>query len=237
MNATKTAWSTDADRWTAVTERDARADGEFFFAVRTTGVFCRPSCASRQPRRENVEFFVTVDEARAAGYRDCKRCQPGGLPRELEIVNRACAALDADPQQRLTLAQLSDAVHVSPFHLQRLFKRVVGVSPREYQAAQRGAALRDALQRGANVTRATVDAGFGSPSRMYDNAPEDLKRFAYDVLAALFRESLDADKAAGTASKSFDEMFPAPSGLDAFRADLAEKLADQKRKQSLTAPK
>ncbi|MFP3589987.1 AraC family transcriptional regulator, partial [Paraburkholderia sp. SIMBA_055] len=79
----------------------------------------------------------------------CKRCQPGGLPRELEIVNRACAALDADPQQRLTLAQLSDAVHVSPFHLQRLFKRVVGVSPRQYQAAQRGAALRDALQRGA----------------------------------------------------------------------------------------
>src|SRR5258706_3061102 len=174
MNATKTAWSTDADRWTAVTERDARADGEFFFAVRTTGVFCRPSCASRQPRRENVEFFVTVDEARAAGYRDCKRCQPGGLPRELEIVNRACAALDADPQQRLTLAQLSDAVHVSPFHLQRLFKRVVGVSPREYEGAQRGGARRDALQRGANVPRATVDAGFGSPSGMYDNAPADL---------------------------------------------------------------
>jgi AraC family transcriptional regulator of adaptative response/methylated-DNA-[protein]-cysteine methyltransferase len=137
-------------------------------------VFCRPSCASRQPRRENVDFFATADAARAAGYRDCKRCQPGGLPRELEIVNRACAALDADPQQRLTLAQLSDAVHVSPFHLQRLFKRVVGVSPRQYQAARRGAALRDALQRGSDVTRATVDAGFGSPSRMYESAPTEL---------------------------------------------------------------
>src|SRR6201991_1276705 len=170
----KTAYSTESDRWAAVSGRDPQADGAFFYAVKTTGVFCRPSCASRQPRRKNVEFFATPDDARAAGYRDCKRCQPGGLPREMEIVNRACAVLDEDPQQRLTLAQLSDAVHVSPFHLQRIFKRVVGVSPRQYQAAQRGAALRDALQRGANVTRATVDAGFGSPSRMYDTAAAEL---------------------------------------------------------------
>ncbi|SEB01176.1 bifunctional DNA-binding transcriptional regulator/O6-methylguanine-DNA methyltransferase Ada [Paraburkholderia sartisoli] len=173
-NTLRTAWSTDAKRWAAVTERSAEADGAFFFAVRTTGVFCRPSCASRPPRRENVEFFDTADDARAAGYRDCKRCQPSRLPRDIEIVNRACAALDADPQQRVTLAQLGDAVHVSPFHLQRLFKRVMGVSPREYQAAQRGAALRDALRRGDDVTRATVDAGFGSPSRMYDTAPTEL---------------------------------------------------------------
>jgi AraC family transcriptional regulator, regulatory protein of adaptative response / methylated-DNA-[protein]-cysteine methyltransferase len=175
MNRTVTsAWSTDTERWAAVTQRDSHADGAFFYGVKTTGVFCRPSCASRQPRRENVDFFATPDAARSAGYRDCKRCQPGGLPREIEIVKRACAALDADPQQRLTLAQLSDAVHVSPFHLQRLFKRVVGVSPRQYQAAQRGAALRDALQRGTGVTRATVDAGFGSPSRMYESAPAEL---------------------------------------------------------------
>ena len=175
MNRTVTpAWSTDAERWDALTQRDPHADGAFFYGVKTTGVFCRPSCASRQPRRENVDFFATADAARAAGYRECKRCQPGGLPRELEIVNRACAALDADPQQRLTLAQLSDAVHVSPFHLQRLFKRVVGVSPRQYQAAQRGAALREALHRGTDVTRATVDAGFGSPSRMYESAPTEL---------------------------------------------------------------
>ena len=175
MNSTVTsAWSTDDQRWQAVAQRDLHADGAFFYGVKTTGVFCRPSCASRQPRRENVDFFADADAARSAGYRDCKRCQPGGLPRELAIVNRACAALDADPQQRLTLAQLSDAVHVSPFHLQRLFKRVVGVSPRQYQAAQRGAALRDALQRGSDVTRATVDAGFGSPSRMYETAPTEL---------------------------------------------------------------
>jgi AraC family transcriptional regulator of adaptative response/methylated-DNA-[protein]-cysteine methyltransferase len=175
MNHTVTsAWVTADQRWEAVSAREPDADGAFFYGVRTTGVFCRPSCASRQPRRENVDFFATVDAARAAGFRDCKRCQPGGLPRELEIVKRACAALDADPQQRLTLAQLSNAVHVSPFHLQRLFKRVVGVSPRQYQAAQRGAALRDALQRGTDVTRATVDAGFGSPSRMYETTPTEL---------------------------------------------------------------
>jgi AraC family transcriptional regulator of adaptative response/methylated-DNA-[protein]-cysteine methyltransferase len=174
LQTTPAAFVSDDDRWTAVLERDMAADGAFFYGVRTTGVFCRPSCASRLPRRENVDFFGSADAARAAGYRECKRCQPGGLPRELDIVNRACAALDADPQQRLTLAQLSEAVHVSPFHLQRLFKRVVGVSPRQYQAAQRGAALRAALQRGADVTRATVDAGFGSPSRMYDTAAAEL---------------------------------------------------------------
>jgi AraC family transcriptional regulator, regulatory protein of adaptative response / methylated-DNA-[protein]-cysteine methyltransferase len=169
-----TAYSTDTDRWRAVAERDTHADGAFVYAVRTTGVFCRPSCASRQPRRENVAFFAGADDARAAGYRECKRCQPAGLPRELAIVSRACAALDADPQQHMTLAQLSDAVHVSPFHLQRLFKRVVGVSPRQYQAARRGAALRDALQRGDDVTRAAVDAGYSSPSRLYSTTANEL---------------------------------------------------------------
>ncbi|WP_242538606.1 bifunctional DNA-binding transcriptional regulator/O6-methylguanine-DNA methyltransferase Ada [Trinickia acidisoli] len=169
-----TAYHTDAERWDAVVERDAQADGAFFYAVATTGVFCRPSCASRLPRRENVAFYATTDDACAAGFRPCKRCRPDGLPRDMAIVERACAALDADPQARLTLAQLSEAVHVSPFHLQRLFKRIVGVSPREYQAARRGAALREALQRGEGVTRAALDAGFNSPSRLYDSVAGEL---------------------------------------------------------------
>ena len=167
-------WTDDDARWRAVAAHDARADGAFFYGVRTTRVFCRPSCASRQPRRQNVEYFASADDALAAGYRDCKRCRPGGLPRELLVVQRACAALDADPQQRLTLAQLGEAVHLSPFHLQRLFKRVLGVSPRQYQAARRGAALRGALAAGANVTRASADAGFGSPSRLYQSASGEL---------------------------------------------------------------
>lgn len=169
-----TAYRTDSDRWDAVTRRDAQADGAFFYAVATTGVFCRPSCASRLPRRENVAFYDTAEAACAAGFRPCKRCRPDGLPRDMAIVERACAALDADPQARLTLAQLSEAVHVSPFHLQRLFKRIVGVSPREYQAARRGARLRDALQRGEAVTRAALDAGFNSPSRLYDSVAGEL---------------------------------------------------------------
>jgi AraC family transcriptional regulator of adaptative response/methylated-DNA-[protein]-cysteine methyltransferase len=167
-------YRTDAERWDAVRTRDARAEGAFFYAVSTTGVFCRPTCSSRLPRRENVAFFATAGQARAAGFRECKRCRPDGLPRELAIVERACAALDADPQGRMTLAQLSDAVHVSPFHLQRIFTRVVGVSPRQYQAARRGAALRDALQRGDGVTRAALDAGFNSPSRLYENVASEL---------------------------------------------------------------
>ena len=168
------AYQTDTDRWDAIVRGDAQADGAFFYAVATTGVFCRPSCASRLPLRENVAFYDTAEEACAAGFRPCKRCRPDGLPREMAIVERACAALDAEPQGRLTLAQLSEAVHVSPFHLQRLFKRVMGVSPREYQAARRGAALRDALQRGEGVTRAALDAGFNSPSRLYDSVAGEL---------------------------------------------------------------
>jgi AraC family transcriptional regulator of adaptative response/methylated-DNA-[protein]-cysteine methyltransferase len=168
------AYQTDDARWSAVSARDSKADGAFFYGVSTTGVFCRPSCASRMPRRENVEFFATADAARAAGFRECKRCRPDGLPREFAIVERARAALDADPSARMTLAQLSDAVHVSPFHLQRLFTRVMGLSPRQYQAARRGAALRDALQRGEPVTRAALDAGFGSSSRLYSNVAGEL---------------------------------------------------------------
>jgi AraC family transcriptional regulator of adaptative response/methylated-DNA-[protein]-cysteine methyltransferase len=173
-NVMNTAYRSDTERWEAVVARDTQADGTFFYAVATTGVFCRPSCASRLPRRENVAFFETADAARAAGFRPCKRCRPEGLPRDMAIVERACAALDADPHARLTLAQLSEAVHVSPFHLQRLFKRVVGVSPREYQAARRGAALREALQRGEGVTRAALDAGFNSPSRLYSSVAGEL---------------------------------------------------------------
>lgn len=170
----KEAFAADTARWDALSRRDTDADGAFFYAVRTTGVFCRPSCASRPPRPENVEFFDTPADAESAGYRACKRCQPTSIPRDLAIVERACKVLDADPQARVTLAELSEAVHVSPFHLQRIFSRLVGISPRQYQSARRADALRGALQRGDDVTRATHDAGFGSSSRMYDAASAEL---------------------------------------------------------------
>ncbi|WP_153101548.1 bifunctional DNA-binding transcriptional regulator/O6-methylguanine-DNA methyltransferase Ada [Paraburkholderia hayleyella] len=174
MITTDSSYSTDAERWRAVASHDAEADGVFFYAVRTTGVFCRPSCASRQPRRENVQFFNSADDALAAGYRTCKRCQPGKLPRDLTLVQRACAVLDQLAPQRLTLAELSRAVHVSPFHLQRVFTRVVGVSPRQYQAARRGAALRSALHEGRSVTGASADAGYTATSRLYDAVSGEL---------------------------------------------------------------
>ena len=167
-------FSSPAQQWQAVATRERTADGHFVYAVKTTGIFCRPSCASRMPRRENVEFFKSSDLAVAAGYRSCKRCRPAGIPRELDIVQRACALLAAHPEERMSLAQLSAAVHVSPFHLQRLFKRVVGVSPRQYQASLRVEAFRTSLQQADSVTAAVFDAGYGSTSRMYETAPSRL---------------------------------------------------------------
>ncbi|MDB5780518.1 bifunctional DNA-binding transcriptional regulator/O6-methylguanine-DNA methyltransferase Ada [Caballeronia mineralivorans] len=229
-------FSSDETRWNAVSGRDSSADGTFFYAVRTTGVFCRPSCASRPPRRENVEFFDTPQQAESAGYRACKRCQPGSVSRELAIVERACKVLDADPQQRLTLAQLSNAVHVSPFHLQRLFSRVVGVSPRQYQAARRADALRGALQRGDDVTRATHDAGFGSTSRMYDAAPAELgmtpsiyrrKGAGLIVHYATAQTALGIVLVAATAKGICKIAFgDDPATLE---ADLAQELSEAKR--------
>ena len=235
------ASSNDETRWNALLSRDSSADGEFFYAVRTTGVFCRPSCASRQPRRENVEFFNTPQQAEAAGYRACKRCQPGSLSRELAIVERACKVLDADPQERVTLAELSRAVHVSPFHLQRLFSRVVGVSPRQYQAARRADALRGALQRGDDVTRAMHDAGFGSTSRMYDAAPAELgmtpstyrrKGAGLVVHFATAQTALGIVLIAATAKGICKIAFgDNPAALE---AELAQELSDAERIEDAT---
>lgn len=234
--STPGVFSDDASRWDALTNRDTEADGTFFYAVRTTGVFCRPSCASRPPRPENVEFFNTPDEAETAGYRACKRCRPASIPRDLAIVERACKVLDADPQERVTLAQLSAAVHVSPFHLQRLFSRVVGVSPRQYQAARRADALRGALQRGDDVTRATYDAGFGSSSRMYDAATVELgmapsayrrKGAGRTVRFAIARTSLGNVLVAATEKGICKITFGEDAA--ALEAELAAELSEAER--------
>lgn len=167
-------YSTDESRWAALVAREPAADGAYFYAVVTTGVFCRPSCASRLPRRANVRFFDSAELASAAGFRPCKRCQPEGVPRDQAIVARARAVLDAQAGERMTLDQLADAVHVSPFHLQRLFKRVTGLSPHAYQAAARVSAMRRELDAGAPVARAAADAGYGSSARAYVAATREL---------------------------------------------------------------
>jgi AraC family transcriptional regulator of adaptative response/methylated-DNA-[protein]-cysteine methyltransferase len=159
-------------RWDAVLTRDRELDGSFVYAVRSTGVYCRPSCPSRRPRRDRVVFFDRGAEARAAGFRACRRCQPdedaAGDP-WIDKIRRACAYLtsvDGHP----SLATLAERVGGSPYHLQRNFKRLVGVSPREYAEACRLNKVRRGLQRGGDVTTAMVDAGYGSSSRFYERA-------------------------------------------------------------------
>ena len=159
-------------RWHSVLARDRAADGLFVYAVRSTGVYCRPSCASRRPRRDRVEFFEDAADARAAGYRACRRCRPddGAVADPwIERIQRACVYLsnvDGHP----SLATLAARLGGSPYHVQRNFKRLVGVTPREYAEACRLRKVKHGLRHAADVTTAMLDAGYGSSSRFYERA-------------------------------------------------------------------
>lgn len=159
-------------RWRALRRRDARHAGRFVYAVRTTGVYCRPGCPSRAPRPENVRFFGTAPEAEAAGFRPCRRCRPqdAAPPADpaLAKVAAACRVLDTAGDRPPTLTELARRVGWSPSHLQRVFTRVVGVSPRRYADARRQERLRRALRAGEPVTAALYEAGYGSGSRLYE---------------------------------------------------------------------
>lgn len=158
------------DAWRAVQQRDRNYDGRFVYAVSSTRIFCRPSCSSRRPNRENVRFFETADQAQKAGYRACKRCKPTGkAARDIDgALTTAAEFLKANTQAPVTLSALSRHVGVSAFHLQREFKRAFGVSPREFHDAERRRQLSTRLRKGATVSRATYEAGFGSSSRVYE---------------------------------------------------------------------
>ncbi len=160
-------------QWQQVVTRDARQDGRFVFAVRTTGVYCRPSCPSRRPRRDSVEFFADPQQAERAGYRACLRCKPTQISAPAQAVLRARQLLD-EADGVMTLAEMSKRVGVSPFHLQRLFKRATGLSPREYQSARRMQQVKHGLRKGDDVTTALYDAGYGSPSRLYEKSAQHL---------------------------------------------------------------
>ena len=155
----------EARAWQQLTARDPKA--EFLYAVATTGVYCRPGCRSRLPRRENVRFFPTAQAARAAGFRACLRCRPDAPP-ESEPVAKMCALLEAEVDRAVTLEELGRLVNRSPFTAQRLFKSAMGVSPAAYQRALRGHSLRANLHTGATVTEAIYDAGYGAASRAYE---------------------------------------------------------------------
>lgn len=167
---------TDNDRWDAVARRDPAADGAFFYSVETTGVYCRPSCASRLPRRENVHFHSTCEAAEEAGFRPCKRCRPAdsspALAHALAIAN-ACRTLQ-EAENLPDLDHLAAAAGMSRFHFQRVFKAVAGVTPRAYFAQNRAARMRDQLMRTGTVTEAIYGAGFNSNSRFYEASSETL---------------------------------------------------------------
>lgn len=161
-------------RWKALASRDHAADGTFVYGVTSTRVYCRPSCPSRRPRADRVKFFDTTNEARQAGFRACKRCRPdtvGLVQPGVDAVRRVSAYLATHADETVTLAHLARVASMSPHHLQRRFKSIVGLSPREYQAAMRADRLRASLRGGRDVTSAIYEAGYGSPSRVYESAP------------------------------------------------------------------
>jgi len=165
-----------ANYWDAVTARDRSMDGVFFYAVRSTGVYCRPSCASRLPKPENVVFFRTREAAQHAGFRACKRCKPDAPAANpnAELVQKVCRFMDAHPDQPATLEVLSRAIGLSPFHLQRTFKALTGITPRAYADSRRLQVLKAGLRDGHSVTRSLYDAGYGSSSRLYEGASSKL---------------------------------------------------------------
>jgi AraC family transcriptional regulator of adaptative response/methylated-DNA-[protein]-cysteine methyltransferase len=169
--------SEDTQAWQAVLERDRRYDGLFVYAVRSTGIYCRPSCPSRRPRAAQVEFFEQPKAAEGAGYRSCKRCRPteNGLQAALPAaITRVCRFLDQATEEVPKLEQMAGLVKMSPFHLQRTFKQALGVSPREYAELRRFLRFRTRLQKGDDVTTAMYEAGFNSPSRLYERSTSAL---------------------------------------------------------------
>ena len=163
--------------WNAVNHRDAQWDGAFVYAVSSTGIYCRPTCPSRRPRRAGVRFFPTSAAAAAAGFRACKRCAPdtaaASVP-QIDRVRRACALLAASVDGRLSLDRVAASIKANPRHLWRSFKQTLGISPRDYAEACRVGCLKAELRAGAGVAAATYGAGFGSGSRVYERAASTL---------------------------------------------------------------
>ena len=161
-------------RWQAVLARDVRRDGAFVFGVTSTGIYCRPSCPSRRPRPDRVRFFSQPDEAERAGFRACLRCRPRDANSRMKIVESICQFLQQSTEEPVTLAALGERFGMNPFHLQRVFKSVVGVSPREYADTIRMKSFKSQLRSGRSVTDAIYEAGFGSSSRLYERSGQQL---------------------------------------------------------------
>jgi AraC family transcriptional regulator of adaptative response/methylated-DNA-[protein]-cysteine methyltransferase len=163
--------------WRAVEQRDAAWDGRFVYAVRSTGIYCRPSCPSRLPRRTQVVFYPLPEAAERCGYRPCRRCRPHQVTAadpHVELVRRVCRHIEANLESSPTLDALGEHVGLSPFHLQRIFKRITGITPRQYADACRLGVLKSRLKQRRTVTMAMIEAGYGSSSRLYERAASQL---------------------------------------------------------------
>jgi AraC family transcriptional regulator of adaptative response/methylated-DNA-[protein]-cysteine methyltransferase len=163
--------------WRAVQSRDANADGLFFYGVRSTGIYCRPTCPSRRPNRDQVVFFRVPEAAEQAGFRACQRCHPEAEAQQepqVDLIRQACRYIAAHVEGAPTLDEIGREVGLSPHHLQRTFKRIMGITPRQYAEACRVGRLKTRLKQGDDVTTALYEAGYGSSSRLYEQAPARL---------------------------------------------------------------
>src|SRR5882762_272078 len=161
---------------TAVASRDARLDSAFVYAVRSTGIYCRPSCPSRRPRPKQMQFFAMPEAAERAGFRPCLRCRPQQAPRntQAELVRRVCSAIEADVERPADLRRLAVGSGMSAQHLQRTFRKAIGITPRQYADAIRVARLKSHLRKGTDVTTALYETGYGSSSRLYEKSDAQL---------------------------------------------------------------
>jgi AraC family transcriptional regulator, regulatory protein of adaptative response / methylated-DNA-[protein]-cysteine methyltransferase len=205
-------------RWTLVQSRNQQADGEFVYAVKSTGIFCRPSCPSRRPRREMVEFYDNPAQAQQAGYRACLRCAPSERNEQLAKVEAACRFIEQNVDSTLSLNQIAGHVRLSPFHFQRLFKKRLGISPRQYQQAKRSGKFKQALHKEARITDAIYEAGYGSSSRAYESGSDQLgmtpgtfrrngqgMNISYTIIASHMGKLLIASTERGLCSVRFGE--------------------------------
>jgi AraC family transcriptional regulator of adaptative response/methylated-DNA-[protein]-cysteine methyltransferase len=194
--AVQIAVQIDARRWQAVLDRDGSLDGTFVFGVSSTGIFCRPSCPAKRPRRDNVSFFDHALQAEQAGYRACLRCRPkavDGNPQSA-LVRSICRYIEQHIEGQLTLSLLAKEFRRSPFHLQRTFKSVLGVSPKAYIDACRLRQVKQNLQAGYSVTTALYAAGYGSSSRLYERTATQLgmtpEKYRRGAVAAVVRYTI-----------------------------------------------
>src|SRR3954470_632748 len=211
--------------WTAVLARDRRADGRFVTGVLTTGIYCRPSCAARHPKRENVRFFASGVEAAAAGLRACLRCKPDEVTREAAALEKALRLIDR-AETPPSLDQLADAAGYSPFHFHRIFKRATGLTPAAFARGKRARSMTMTLETEGRVTDAIYDAGYSGPARFYADAKDRL-----GMTPTRWRGGGKGETISGaTAETSLGTMLVAATGRGICRLSFDEGETDLRRR-------